>query len=251
VAGAYGLGLASSGEIAYIAGSSNVIIGQTDHAVLDSAERYLVTPMAERGFGIEMDLLSTGSAMAWMAGLFGLSGGAAELVSLAADSPVESAPIVLPYLAPGEQGALWDDSLTGAIRGLSVHTSRADLARGLVSGIIVESRRCLGILDEVLGGAAAAGELFVSGSSASSELFRQDLADASGHPVTFFPGENDHSALGAALLAAHAGFDAEISPRLSAQSVEPDARQSARWAELADAGDEFRIATAVEKKAGA
>jgi xylulokinase len=242
VAGAYGLGVRDEGAVAYIAGSSNVILGRTDSVVLDAEQRYLVTPLAGDGFGIEMDLLSTGAAMAWLARLFGLSGGAAELAALASDSELAAAPLLLPYLAPGEQGALWDDSLVGTALGFSVHTSRAELARGLMAGIIVESRRCLAVLDEKLSAGATA-PILVSGSSAASDLFRRDLADASGRPVTYFPDENDHSAIGAALLAARSALGSEPALRLASATVEPRPAKAARWADRAEAHDRLRLAT--------
>ncbi len=54
----------------------------------------------------------------------------------------------LPYLAPGEQGALWDPTISGALFGLSLGHGAADVARALVDGIVLESRRCLSVLDQ-------------------------------------------------------------------------------------------------------
>jgi xylulokinase len=71
-AGALGLGVREPGQVAYIAGTSNVILGVTGRLVLDPRHRFLVTPLAEPGrWGAEMDLLSTGSAISWLAGLLG------------------------------------------------------------------------------------------------------------------------------------------------------------------------------------
>jgi xylulokinase len=62
VLGALGLGLTSPGQVAYIAGTSTVILAPADTLALDAAHRYLVTPMASPGssWGLEMDLLATG-----------------------------------------------------------------------------------------------------------------------------------------------------------------------------------------------
>ncbi|MEO6533641.1 MAG: FGGY family carbohydrate kinase, partial [Pseudolysinimonas sp.] len=137
VLGAYGLGIRSPGDIAVISGTSTVVIGWSEVARFDPQSRYLVTPMAGAGYGLELDLMTTGSALAWLSALLGV-GGPEELVTLAESAALDNAPIVLPYLGPGEQGALWDPTLTGLIQGVTLGTGRADLARGLVAGIVME-----------------------------------------------------------------------------------------------------------------
>ena len=197
VLGAYGLGVNSPETVAYIAGTSTVILGWSAAAEPDPQGRYLVTPMAENGYGLEMDLLATGSALAWLAGLFGMNDTAA-LVALAGDGSIPDSPLVLPYLTPGEQGALWDSTLQGAIHGVTLRTTRSDLARGLLAGIVMESCRCLSALSER--DITGRGSIVISGRGGTSAAFRQALADASGRVVLHDPSEHDHSALGAALL---------------------------------------------------
>jgi len=201
VLGALGLGVREPGQVAYIAGTSSVILGITDQLVLDPAHRFLVTPLAEAGrWGVEMDLLATGSAITWLAGLLGGDLTAAGLVELAASTAPADAPVLLPYLSPGEQGALWDPLLRGAVVGLDLTHGREHLARALVNGIVLESRRCLAVLDETCGASRA---IEVAGGSAADSSFRTDLADATGRPVSMpRDDDTDHSARGAALIAA-------------------------------------------------
>jgi xylulokinase len=201
VLGALGLGVREPGQVAYIAGTSNVILGVTERLVLDPAHRFLVTPLAEPGrWGVEMDLLATGSAITWLAGLLGGDLTAAGLVELAARTDPSDAPVLLPYLSPGEQGALWDPLLRGAIVGLDLSHGREHLARALLNGIILESRRCLAVLEETCGPART---IEVAGGSAVHPSFRADLADAIRRPVSMpRPDDTAHSARGAALLAA-------------------------------------------------
>ena len=203
VLGALGLGVRDPGQVAYVAGTSNVIMGVSGELVLDPRHRFLVTPLAEPGrWGLEMDLLATGSAVTWLAGLLGGELDAAGLVALAAGLDPALAPVVLPYLSPGEQGALWDPRLHGAVVGLHLGHGRQHLARGLVNGIVLESRRCLAVLDETGGFGRT---LAVAGGSAADQRFRADLADASRRLVSM-PRDDatDYSARGAALLAARA-----------------------------------------------
>ncbi|HJY74353.1 MAG TPA: FGGY family carbohydrate kinase, partial [Streptosporangiaceae bacterium] len=200
VLGALGLGVHEPGQVAYIAGTSTVILGIADRLILDPDHRFLVTPLAVPGcWGLEMDLLATGSAITWLAGLLG-GLDAAGVIELAAGTDPGRAPVLLPYLTPGEQGALWDPLLRGAIAGLDLGHGREHLARALVNAIVLESRRCLAVLDETCGPGHA---VEVAGGSAAAPSFRADLADAARRPVSMpRDDDTDHSARGAALVAA-------------------------------------------------
>ena len=198
VLGALGLGVTRPGEVAYLAGTSTVILSLSRELVLDPEHRYLVTPLASGdGWGLEMDLLSTGSAVRWLASL--VSEPEERLLELAGAVAPETPtlPTFLPYLAPGEQGALWDAELSGSVVGLDLSHGSAELGRALLNGILVESRRCLAALDAVAGGGAAR----VAGYTTAGG-FGQELADASGRPVVVTDDRGrDASAIGAALLA--------------------------------------------------
>jgi sugar (pentulose or hexulose) kinase len=244
VLGALGLGVRSPGQIAYIAGTSTVILGVTGKLLLDPPHRFLVTPLAEPGlWGLEMDLLATGSALRWLAGLLGEGLDEAGVVALAAKADPADAPVVLPYLSPGEQGALWDPLLHGTITGLTLAHGRRDLARGLVNGILLESRRCLAVLDET---APFGRDLLVAGGSAAAESFRADLADATGRRVIAPGGRDaDFSARGAALLAARAAgrrLPADAGPTAQTRTCAPRARRTATWDSLWAAHERSRPA---------
>jgi sugar (pentulose or hexulose) kinase len=242
VLGALGLGVREPGQVAYIAGTSNVILGITDRLVLDPSHRFLVTPLAEPGrWGVEMDLLATGSAITWLASLLGGDLTAAGLVELAAGTDPAHAPVLLPYLSPGEQGALWNPLLSGAVVGLDLSHGRQHLARALVNGIVLESRRCLAVLDEI-GGFGRAVE--VAGGSAADPSFRADLADATRRVVSMpRDDDTDHSARGAALIAALAADGDWPDGAFPAAGVaaEPDDARAKLWDELWAAHESARL----------
>lgn len=231
VLGAVGLGIAGSGQVAYIAGTSTIVLGIADRPLLDREHRWLVTPMERDGrYGLEMDLLSTGSSVRWLAALLGVADEAA-LLQLAAGSASDAGPVFLPYLAPGEQGALWDSELSGTLLGLTLGHSAADVARALVDGIVAESRRCVAALRDV---GAAGDTISASGGSAADPWFRQQLADATGCQVVMPPGDDvDGSALGAALLAAESVGWNLPSTGVSGTPITPDADGVARWEQVA------------------
>jgi xylulokinase len=232
VLGALGLGVREHGQVAYIAGTSSVILGVSGRLVFDPDHRFLVTPLAAGGnWGLEMDLLATGSAITWLAGLLGdLT--PAGLAELAGRTDPAQAPVLLPYLSPGEQGALWDPTLHGAITGLNLSHGREHLARGLVNGIVLESRRCLGVLEDTCG---FGGAVEVAGSSAADPAFRADLADATRRPVSMpRDDDTDHSARGAALIAALSADGGWPDGAFPAAGIaaEPDDTRAKVWDDL-------------------
>jgi len=249
VLGALGLGVREPGQVAYIAGTSTVILGVAERLVLDPAHRFLVTPLAEGGrWGVEMDLLATGSAIGWLAGVLGI--GVAEVAGLAGETDPFGCPVLLPYLSPGEQGALWDPSLQGAIVGLDLGHGREHLARALVNGIVLESRRCLAVLDETIGAGRA---VLVAGGSARGASFRRDLADATRRAVSA-PGDDDlsgYSARGAALIAAlavdGAWPDGAFPDAASGGIAEPDEARARQWDELWVAHEAARLQLYLER----
>jgi xylulokinase len=253
VLGALGLGIDLPGQLAYVAGTSTVILGVTDSLQFDPGHRFLVTPLAEPGrWGLEMDLLATGSALRWLAGLLGAGVSESDVMAMAAQVAPEEAPVVLPYLSPGEQGALWDPTLRGTVSGLTFAHGRQHLARGLLNGILMESRRCLSVLDE---SAPFSQDLLVAGGSASDPSFRADLANATGRRVTIRDDSHtNYSAVGAAVLAARAtGASAQPSPaaglagadRPVAQVHEPDHGQAEKWQQVWLAYEQTRLAMSV------
>lgn len=229
VLAARGLGADRPGDIAYITGTSTVILALADRAARDPGHRWLVTPADRPGaFGLEMDLVATGSAVRWLARLLGTPDGEAGVWRLAGSlGPGADGILFLPYLGPGEQGALWDPTLRGTLAGLTLAHGPAHVARALLDGITLESRRCLA----ALGGATGErGGLVMGGPAASSGIPARALADATGLAVRR-PADPEHpaSAWGAASLALEAtGGEAPPGPRLAA-AVAPRPPEAALW----------------------
>ena len=243
VLAARGLGVTEPGRVAYVAGTSTVVIGVADRVVIDPGHRFLVTPMGHPGaYGLEMDLVATGSAVRWLARLLGLPEGEEADVWRAAESvpPGADGVAFLPYLGPGEQGALWDPALRGSLLGLTLAHGRGHVARALLDGITLESRRCADVLAAVSG---TRGDIVMSGPSVRSETVVRALADATGRRVRW-SSDPDHpaSAWGAAALALEAlDAGAPQVPGL-AEGVAPDPRAAAAWSALWDRHESARLA---------
>ncbi|MUL80641.1 MULTISPECIES: FGGY-family carbohydrate kinase [unclassified Mycolicibacterium] len=237
VLGAVGIGAHAHGDVAVIAGTSAVVLGISDTAVLDRESRYLITPLAGPGWGLEMDVLAVGSAFREIARLLGLPG-PAELLAAAATVPPGQAPIFLPYLTPGEQGALWNPDLTGTLHGLDMSMGAGHVGRALLTGVVVELRRAIAIAEAATG---RRGPVLLGGGAAISPLLWQDLADATGREVLVDRASRDHSAVGAALFAADS-LCREISHMPNLHRVEPKAELADWWAQMTARHDALRHA---------
>ncbi len=175
-------------------GSSTIIIDAVRAARWDPAIRYLLTPHVEPGwFGREMDLLATGTGYRWLSDLLGLAPGLLD--QRAAKSPPGARGLLFtPYLAGGEQGALWNPALRGSISGLNLQHDANDLARAFLEGVCFEIRRCL----EVLADTTPIQSVVVAGHLTEQHASLQMLADILGRPVRAYVGDSP-AALGAAL----------------------------------------------------
>ncbi len=177
-------------------GSSAVVIGASVAPRLDPAARYLLTPhVNDAWYGREMDLLATGTGYRWLSELFAWNVG--DIDRHAAQSVAGAHGLSFaPYLAGGEQGALWNPRLQGALFGLGLRHSRADIARSFLEGVFFEVRRCI----EVLAETAPIDTVMVSGHLVHSPSSTQMLADILHRAVGAVP-DKSPAAIGAAMLA--------------------------------------------------
>ncbi|HUY97661.1 MAG TPA: FGGY-family carbohydrate kinase [Verrucomicrobiae bacterium] len=259
VMGAVGLGARRPGAIAHLAGTSTVILGLSSHPRFDPEHRWLVTPLAgPPGWGLEMDLMATGSAIAWLGSLLRLPDPPGAAVLALAGRATEDDVVFLPYLGYGEQGALWDPTLRGVLAGLGLATGPAEIARALLTGILVETRRCAELLRD--GSGPARGPIHLGGWGSDDRGFRHQLADATQRRVLSLAPSADEtvvaasglaSAIGAARVAAIAiGAPAAPAGRQRLLTTSPTLKREAVWAAIARRQDRWRARTHVRGPTG-
>jgi len=175
-------------------------------------------------YALEGFIPTAGAALDWFARIGALPAGP-ELDALLR----ESAPGTVACV-PALQGLgspTWDAGARGALLGLSLGTSRADLARAVVDGILHQVADALDAL-------GALEELWIDGGLSRSDWIVQRLADLSGVPV-LRTARADSTAIGAATLAGlAAGVWArpEALPEIPLEfSAEPSLAASERAAE--------------------
>lgn len=202
-------------------GSSAVILAASSTMRLDPSARYLLTPHAEEGwYGREMDILASGTGYHWLSSLFGWAEG--QIDRRAAESAPGAHGLAFPpYLAGGEQGALWNPKLRGAIMGLSLNHTRGDIARAYLEGVFFEVKRCVDVLTETLPIEAVR----VGGRIVHEPSSMQMLADILGHTVAEVTDQSP-AAIGAALLARRLmqSEESELVGSRLLRTARPDAR---------------------------
>jgi xylulokinase len=172
----------------------------------DEGARYLLTPhVNDAWYGREMDLLATGTGYRWLSGLFSWADG--DIDRYAAESvPGAHGLCFPPYLAGGEQGALWNPRLQGALFGLNLRHTRADIARSFLEGTFFEIKRCIDVLAETV----PIDAVMISGNLVHAPNSTQLLADILNRAVGCVP-DRSPAAIGAAMLARRiAGIELEL-----------------------------------------
>jgi sugar (pentulose or hexulose) kinase len=226
VLAAEALGAVTPGSVAYVWGTSTVILGASSARVADPQRRCLITPLAVTGWGVEMDLVSTGAAVQWLAKLLGFGAdGQARVFEAAAAAEDSAVPAALPFVGVGEQGALWDNDVRGTLVGLDLTHGPGDVARAVLDGIVLESRRCLERLSDF---GLPEGEVRVAWRTAEPWFCRR-LADASGREVLIGDSGETSSAAGAARLAAAAAGRALPAPQARGGRFMPDPAAARVW----------------------
>ncbi|WP_369135496.1 FGGY family carbohydrate kinase [Modestobacter sp. I12A-02662] len=158
-------------------------------------------------------LRNGGTAWSWVQEVLGLDW-TAFVGSLSAAEPGAGGAVFSPFLT-GERGGVAGPSARGAWTGLSADTTRADLARAALEGVVfavAAARRLLGPVGEE--------QVVVTGGGARDPRVLQLLADVLGDPVQHLE-VRSASAAGAAVLAAR-GVGRDVVPRrVAGPVVEP------------------------------
>ncbi len=125
-----------------------------------------------------------------------------------ASQPGANGLLFLPYLL-GERSPRWDLGARGAYVGLSVSTSRGDMARAVMEGVALN----LKIILDILNGACEIDKVTMIGGGAKGALWLQILADVWQKPLACIANPGEATSMGAAVcggvgIGAFKSFDA-------------------------------------------
>lgn len=196
VSTAYGCGAVETGQACVILGTT--ICAEAITSSIDLAAEPSGTTIAldDKLYLRAMPTLTGCEALQWTSSLLGL-GSISDLDALASGcDAIDQKAFFLPYLSPaGERSPFLAPEARGSFHGLSISTSRAEVARCAFDGLSFVIRECIeaAISDPLQ-------DLRVCGGGARSDLWCQIIADVSGVQV-IRPAGAEAGALGAYLFA--------------------------------------------------
>jgi glycerol kinase len=150
---------------------------------------------ATTSYALEGFIPTAGAALDWFARVGALPAGP-DLDALLSGGGRGDPGVVCVPAFQGFGSPTWDAGARGAVLGLSLGTTRADLARAVVDGILHQVADAV----EAMGEAVALDALWVDGGLSRSDWIVQRLADLTGVRVRR-TARSDSTALGAATLA--------------------------------------------------
>jgi xylulokinase len=149
-------------------------------------------------------LQNGGSAWEWVGGVLGMS--VTDLFEAAAAAPAGAGGVTFRPFLTGERGGVASPSDRGGWSGLHPGTTRADLARAAVEGVVFAIGAAFRLLDVP----DSDEPVVLTGGGARPAVVRQLLADVLRRPVRHLP-LRSASAIGAAVLAGR-GVGADVVP---------------------------------------
>ncbi len=200
-----GSGIRAPGDALDISGTVTSFGVVSATRVIDRDNRIYSVPFGEAWL-VRGSTAAAGSIIEWARETLAFSIAEMDRLALAAPIRPETDPIFVPYLA-GARAPLWHPRARGSITGLSIGTSRADLARAIYAGLALSLRH---IVDTIEGCGAAVGGIRLAGGLSRSAALAQLKADILGRPVTAMA-DAELTTIGlAAIGATHLGAFAEI-----------------------------------------
>jgi glycerol kinase len=230
----FGHGVRSPGAVKATYGTGSSLMTLTETPVRSRSG--LSTTVAWRrsgkvAYALEGNISVSAQAAAWMAELMGVD--VAALTALAAKTTGDDAVSFVPALA-GLGAPHWKDRARAALTGMSLATSRSDVARATLEAIALQICDVFGAMEHDLGAPLA--RLSVDGGATQNDLLMQFQADLLGRPVRRLK-ILELSAFGAGALAGAASGlmdEAKIEALVNGASdeIEPRLDSAARKAKI-------------------
>ena len=201
---ALGCSAAQDGDVSIGMGTAANILALSGECRRDSGEVLIATPSVLPGkWFLEGSLIACGPILNWVRDL-AYAQEPPETVYRTMDDEAEklSAPgangvLLLPHF----QGAgcpYWDEAASGVFFGLTLSSTRADLARAVMEGLAFDVGKSLRMIVE---NGITPRRIFLTGGAAKSDIWCQIQADVYGLPL-FVPQTPNVAAVGALILAA-------------------------------------------------
>jgi gluconokinase len=190
-----GAGAIGPGRVGLTIGTSGAVRLSSAEPRLDERERTWCYILTEDMWLVGGAINNGGIVLRWARDEFAWPDYDALMAAAGQIAPGAEGLLFLPYLA-GERSPYWNARARGVLFGLSLHHSRAHIARALMEGVAFRLYSIFKVLEE----SADVTEVRATGGFTQSELWVQIVADVLGHEIVL-PDAQELSALGASYLA--------------------------------------------------
>lgn len=197
---ALGLGLLGPGDIVVNTGTGSYVVAHSDAPASDPEMRVFCNVSAIPGkFILEAGTLTTGTVYRWFAETFyDAKKSFADLDAEALASPPGANGVVLMPHFKGSGAPYWNPASRGFFYNLSLSTTRSDMARAVLEGIVTEMAENIDLIAKLSGPVQT---IRAAGGLTKSDLFNTIQADAYERPVVR-TSEAEATAIGAWISAA-------------------------------------------------
>ncbi|WP_058485012.1 FGGY-family carbohydrate kinase [Defluviitalea phaphyphila] len=198
---ALGLNVLEPGRVEANTGTGSFVIAYSDKPVFDSRMRTLCSASAIPGkWIVEAGLLTSGTIYRWFNSEFfdDELNSYEKINEAAANSPVgANGVVVLPHFK-GSAAPYWNPLSKGMIYNLNLNTTKGDIARAILEGIVLENAQNIDIIASLIGRVDA---VSVAGGLTNFDTYNQIQADAYNKRVEKYK-NSEASSLGAFMSAA-------------------------------------------------
>lgn len=246
-AAAYGQACFKPGMLKATYGTGCFVLANTGDEEIASATRMLSTVFhqleGKRSFALEGAIFMAGATVQWLRDSLGLVASAAESEGLARQADPSSGV----YLVPAFQGLgapFWDAGAKGAVLGMTLAASKADLVAAGLEAVAFQTRDLLIAMrrDMAVSAIPLPPVLRVDGGMTSNGWFLQRLADILGervevalYPETTALGAAYHAGQAIGLYGNAAELEAKWKPGAAFEPIMSEAEREARYGGWLDA----------------
>ena len=196
---ALGCGVYNPGDFSVGMGTAANILALSEKFRLDEKEILTSNCASVKGkWFLEGSLIACGPILNWLKSLaYSKQETFAELDAEAANSkPGANGVLILPHFA-GAGAPYWNDKATGVFSGVTLSTTRGDLARAIMEGLSLEVCKSLQLIRN---SGIIPKKIFLTGGASKSDVWCQIQSDIYQLPV-LIPQSPDVAAIGAVILA--------------------------------------------------
>ena len=216
-------------------GTGSVVSQISNHSMVDSEMRIPFFSYIEPNtWNLEGVINTSGSAYSWFSKEFGAGMSYDEINEAASSIILPNQTMFYPYLS-GPSSPFWNEG-SGTFTGISLMTTKGNLARAIMEGIAYSIRENLDAMEKISNKVT---ELHVYGGGSKSSLWCQIIADVNNTDVVCL--SSSETALAGAARLAYKALGIKTSPLSESKRYKPDKKSVEMYQKSYEKYEELRI----------